>query len=81
MAKGGPRRKRIRTGQAWIDQVFKSGQAAKGNIVRRSMHSVSKCASPELLEKAVRAREFHMALIGNQYVIVCNRAGAIQIIC
>lgn len=78
MAKGG---RRIRTGQAWIDQVFKAGQVSQGNIVRRSMHSVARFASPELLERAVRQRGFHMALIGNQYVIVCNTAGNIQIVC
>jgi hypothetical protein len=78
---GRGRQRKPRTGQAWIDQVFVAGQVAKGNIVRRSMHSVTTYASPELLEKSVQDRGFHMALIGNQYVIVCNPAGQIQIVC
>ena len=70
-----------RTGMAWINQVFQAGQVAQGNIVRRSMHSVSKYASPQLLETAVRARGFHMALIGAQYVILCDTKGGIQVVC
>jgi hypothetical protein len=66
---------------AWINQIFQSGQVAQGNIVRRSMHSVSKCASPELLERAVRDKGFHMALIGAQYVILCDKKGGIQVVC
>ena len=70
-----------RTGQAWINQVFLAGQVAEGNIVRRSMHTVSKYASPELLEQAVKDRGFHMALIGGQYVILCDTKGGIQVVC
>jgi len=66
---------------AWINQVFQAGQVAQGNIVRRSMHSVSKNASPELLEQAVKSRGFHMALIGTQYVILCDKKGGIQVVC
>jgi hypothetical protein len=80
MAKGTGRR-RIRTGRAWIEQVFSAAQVRQGNIVRRSMHSVSRCASPELLEQIVKERGFHMALIGNQYVILCDPDGQMKIVC
>ena len=66
---------------AWIEQIFKAGQANKGNVVRRSMHDVSKYASPQELEREVRKKGFHMAAIGDQYLIVCNRTGTIQIVC
>lgn len=66
---------------AWINQIFRAGQVNAGNVVRRSMHDVAKYASAQELENEVRARGFHMALIGDQYVIVCNPAGVMQIIC
>ncbi len=66
---------------AWINQIFAAGQVNQGNVVRRSMHDVAKYASPQALEAAVKAKGYHMALIGNQYVIVCNPNGAIQIVC
>jgi hypothetical protein len=70
-----------RTGMAWVNQIFQAGQVAQGNIIRRSTRSVSKYTSPELLEQAVRARGFHMAVIGAQYVIVCNTQEGIKVIC
>ena len=66
---------------AWINQIFRAGQVNQGNVVRRSMHCVAQYASAEELGQEVRARGFHMALIGEQYVIVCNKQGGIQIIC
>ncbi len=66
---------------SWISDIFRAGQANAGNVVRRSMHDVTKYGGVTKLEKEVRARGFHMALIGEQFVIVCNQAGGIQIIC
>jgi hypothetical protein len=89
MAKGARRRSRPRTGTrsrprtgtAWIHQVFQAGQVAQGNLIRRSMHSVARQTSPQLLEREVRQRGFHMALIGTQYVILCDPDGQMLIIC
>lgn len=66
---------------AWINQIWTAGQVNQGNVVRRSMHDVAKYASPQALEAAVKAKGFHMALIGTQYVIVCDPNGAIQLVC
>ena len=68
-------------GRPWIAQIFRAGQAAQGNIVRRSMRSVMQFASADLLRAEVVKRGFHMALIGEQYVIVCNKQGQISVIC
>lgn len=65
----------------WINQIWKAGQAAKGNVVRRSIHSVASYASPKELELEVRRRGFHMAVVGDQYVIVCNKSGTFSIVC
>ena len=78
---GRGRQRLPRTGRAWIEQAFGAAQVREGNIVRRSMHSVAQVASPELLEQIVKERGFHMALIGNQYVILCDPDGQMKIIC
>jgi hypothetical protein len=66
---------------AWIDQIFTAGQVNKGNIVRRSMHSVSANASAKALKREVRKRGFHMAVVGDQYIVVCNKTGTIHVVC
>ena len=66
---------------AWVEQIFKAGQVTRGNIVRRSMASVLKYASREELERAVKDQNYHMAVIGDQYVIVCNPTGTIHVVC
>jgi hypothetical protein len=65
----------------WIDQIWKAGQANKGNIVRRSMNSVATHASAGQLKQAVEAKGYHMAVVGDQYVIVCNPSGTIHVVC
>jgi len=66
---------------AWLNQIWQAGQVNEGNVVRRSMLSVATYSSPQDLENEVRARGFHMALIGSQYVIVCNPNGALNLVC
>lgn len=66
---------------AWINQIFRAGQVNQQNIVRRSISTVNKYASQAELEREVKARGFHMAQIGKQYVIVCSRKGQINVIC
>jgi hypothetical protein len=56
---------------AWISQIFRAGQAAKGGVVRRSVKSVKKYASENELKLAVKAHRFHMARSKGQYVIFC----------
>jgi hypothetical protein len=63
----------------WIEQVFDSGQAKKGGIVRRDACDVRRFASEQALKLAAANRGFHIILAGNQYIIICNNK-AIQII-
>ena len=49
--------------------------------MRRSIKSVMQYAGAQALEAEVRARGFHMAVIGDQYVIVCNTGGQIAVVC
>jgi hypothetical protein len=53
----------------------------KGNVVRRSIHSVMTYSSGQELQREVLRRGFHMAVVNDQYIIVCNAAGTINIVC
>ena len=64
-----------------IEGVMRAGQAKLGNVVRRSRRNVMRYSTPEELEREVRQLGFHLARIGDQFVIICNKAGAISAIC
>jgi hypothetical protein len=66
---------------SWTAQIFYSDAARNGGIVRRHVSDVSYFSSPTELERAVRARGFHMFLSGDQYVIICRPDGRLQIVC
>jgi hypothetical protein len=66
---------------SWIAQIFCSYAAQNGEIVRRRRADVLRFSSPYELERAVRARGFHMFLAGDRYVIVCDPKGVLQIVC
>ena len=65
----------------WLQQIFDSIQATEGNIVRRSISSVTRMCGVQTLIDAVRQRGYHMVKIGDQFVICCCPATAIEIIC
>jgi hypothetical protein len=69
------------TMSAWIQQIFSAGQESEGNIVRRNVQEITKYGSPEELELEVRRHNFHMAKIGEQYLIVCHPSGTIHVVC
>jgi hypothetical protein len=66
---------------AWINKIWRAGQVNKGGIVRRNIHDVAQYGGVAELEAQVRARGFHMARIGDQYLIMCDPNGSMQIIC
>ena len=66
---------------AWINDIWRAGQVNKGGIVRRNIHNVAQNGGADALEREVKARGFHMARIGEQYLIMCDPKGAMQIIC
>jgi hypothetical protein len=66
---------------SWISDIFRAGQANRGNVVRRSIATVQANGGLAALQAEVQRRGFHMARIGDQYVIVCNANGTIQVIC
>lgn len=58
---------------AWINQIFRAGEASRGGVVRRSRSSVEREASVAMLEAAVRARGFHLIEAGDQFLILCRK--------
>lgn len=65
---------------AWINEIWRAGQVNRGGIVRRNIHTVAQNGGAALLEREVKLRGFHMAQIGEQYLIMCDPSGAMQII-
>ncbi len=65
---------------AWVNQIFRAGQAHQNGIVRRSARSVRRYTSEEELERAVRKRGFHLVRSRGQYIVFCHR-GNFRLIC
>lgn len=64
----------------WIQQIFKSKQAANGGIVRRNLAWVEAYASIRELIKEVQRRGFHMVISGDQAIIFCHQ-GDVALAC
>ena len=62
----------------WIEQIFEAHAVLNGGVVRRSVSDVEHYASRAALLAAVRQRAFHLIETGDQFVIVCNRAGLVE---
>ncbi len=65
---------------AWINLIFRAGQANRGGIVRRRVRNVKRYASKEELVREVKRRGFHLVRSRNQYIIFCDR-GDVRLIC
>jgi hypothetical protein len=72
-------RRKIPGKKEWIAQIFAAKAAKTGGILRRKTTSVQKYASVAALEAEVRRRGFHLVLIKDQYLILCN-PGEIKLI-
>jgi len=49
----------------WLQQVFKAGQVARGNIVRRKKSTVENNATMNGLIAEVKSRGFHLIETGD----------------
>lgn len=65
----------------FFENMFCSKQTRNGGIIRRSIQDIFRYASAEKLEAEVRRRGFHLALIGDQYLILCNPESKVKVIC
>ena len=64
----------------WVNNIFKAGQANRGNVVRRDIGWVNQQASMTELAHEVERRGFKMVRVGDQVIILCNQNGVIQIL-
>jgi len=64
----------------FIQQIFRSRKARNGGLVRRNIGWVNFHASMALLEAEVRRRGFHMFVVGDQALILCN-SGGLAVVC
>lgn len=69
-----------KNGIEWIEQIFKAGKVNEGSVVWRGIDVVAKHASADELVTAVNKRGFHLAVVGTEYVIICNMKGSINVI-
>jgi hypothetical protein len=65
---------------SYIQRIFQSRQARNGGLVRRNIGWVNLFASMEQLETEVRRRGFHMFVVGDQALILCN-SGGLTLVC
>ncbi len=62
------------TPERWIAQVFSSGEARKGGIVKRQIRDVERIAGREAFLAEVDRRGFQAVENGRHFVVFCNNA-------
>jgi phage baseplate assembly protein gpV len=66
--------------RAWVTQWFGARAAQDGGVVRRRIDYVEQYASLGEVEREARARGWHVVVIGEQVIVLCNE-GDMQVIC
>lgn len=62
----------VRRMSAWMNQIFRAGQANVGGVVRRNVQDVEKYVGLSVLLDECKRRGFHVVQTGDQLVILCN---------
>lgn len=70
----------VKNGAAWLEVLFSSSPAIKGEMVRRKLSDVERNVGLDNLEEAVRDRGFHMIINADQCIIFCNN-GDFKVVC
>lgn len=65
---------------AWLNDIWKAGQANKGGVVRRAVGDVHRFSSQSELIREARRRGYHVIEAGDQYIVLCNE-GSLVIHC
>jgi hypothetical protein len=58
--------------ERWLAQVFSSGEAARGGIVKRQIADVDRIAGRDAFLAEVERRGFQAVQNGRHYVVFCN---------
>jgi hypothetical protein len=62
---------------AWVDQVFRAGQANAGGVVRRSISDVERLVGLDEFVEECRRRHFHVIETGDQLVVLCHEGSMV----
>lgn len=60
------------TSDQWLRQVFSSGEARKGGVVKRQIRDVERMVGREAFLKEVERRKFQAVENGRHFVVFCN---------
>lgn len=60
------------TAETWIVQVFASGEARRGGVVKRQVRDVERLAGRAAFLREVERRGFQAVENGRHFVIFCN---------
>jgi len=60
------------TPDLWLDQVFSSGEALKGGVIKRQIRDVERLVGRAVFLAELRRRGFQAVENGRHFVIFCN---------
>jgi hypothetical protein len=60
------------TPEIWLHQVFSSGEALRGGVVKRQIRDVERLVGRDVFSYEVRRRGFQAVENGRHFVIFCN---------
>lgn len=58
--------------QIWLAQIFSSGEARRGGVVKRQIRDVERLVGREAFVQAVEERGYQAVENGRHFVIFCN---------
>ncbi|RVT85753.1 N-(5'-phosphoribosyl)anthranilate isomerase [Rhodobacteraceae bacterium CCMM004] len=60
------------TPDIWLDQIFTSGEARRGGVVKRQVRDVERLVGRAAFAGAVAARGYQAVENGRHFVVFCN---------
>lgn len=61
------------TPERWVAQIFSSGEAMKGGVVKRQIRDVERFVGRDAFFSEIHRRGFQAVENGRHYVVFCNR--------
>ena len=60
------------TSQQWLRQVFASGEARRGGVIKRQIRDVERLTGRDAFLREVERRGFQAVQNGRHFVVFCN---------
>ena len=61
------------TPEIWLEQIFASGEARRGGVVKRQVRDVERLVGREAFACEVRRRGFQAVQNGRHFIVFCNQ--------